>query len=92
MTDALRSQTAPSSEESQSAPTGSRVLRLSRIRSHVDKRVNLIAAQMLMFRLDDGTADTPVYAVVPACHVTPENEAIVSAQYGEILEIKGGRE
>ncbi|MDO9036661.1 MAG: hypothetical protein Q7U51_15875 [Methanoregula sp.] len=32
--------------------------------------------------------DTPVYAVVPAYHITPENEAIVSAQYGAILEIE----
>jgi hypothetical protein len=79
-------------------PPGSRVLRLSQIHRHVDKRINLIAAKMsenlgdartLMFRLCDGTADTPVFAVVPAYHVTPENEAIVSAPYGTILELQG---
>ena len=60
-------------------PAGSRVLRLSQIHSHVDKRINLIAAKMsenlgdaknLMFRLCDGTADTPVFAVVPSFHIT----------------------
>ena len=79
-------------------PYGSRVLRLSQIHHHVDKRINLIAAKMshnlgdaknLMFRLCDGTVDTPVFAVVPAFHITPENEVIVSAPYGAILELKG---
>jgi hypothetical protein len=55
--------------ESLSAPAGSRFLRLSRIRRHVKKQINLIAARMSgdpggagtpMFRLGDGSADTPV--------------------------------
>lgn len=83
--------------DSYRVPTGSRVLRLSQIRRHVEKRINLIAAKMsgnlgdaktMVFKLCDGTADTPVYAVVPAYHVTPENEALVSAPYGTILEIE----
>ena len=61
------------------------------------KRINLIAAKMsgnlgdankMVFKLCDGTEDTLVYAVVAAYHVTPENEAKVSAPYGAILEIK----
>jgi hypothetical protein len=84
--------------EAYRVPAGSRVLRLSQIHRHVEKRVNLIAAKMsgnlgdaknLMFRLCDGTADKPVFAVVPSFHITPENEAIVSAPYGEILELDG---
>ena len=84
--------------ESYRVPHGSRVLRLSQIRRHVDKRINLIAAKMsenlgdaknLMFRLCDGTADTLVYAIMPSFHITPENEAIRSALYGTILELKG---
>jgi SAM-dependent methyltransferase len=84
--------------EAYRVPAGSRVLRLSQIRRHVDKRINIIAAKMsenlgdrknLMFRLCDGTADVPVYAVVPTFHVTQENEAIVSAPYGTILELDG---
>jgi len=49
---------------------------------------NLGDAKTMVFKLCDGTADTPVYAVVPAYHVTTENEAIVSAPYGAILEIE----
>jgi len=87
--------------ETYRVPPGSRVLRISQIHRHVDKRINLIAAKMsenlgnlgdaknLMFRLCDGTADTPVFAVVPSFHITPENEVIVSVPYGTILELKG---
>jgi hypothetical protein len=84
--------------ESYHVPYGSRVLRISQIRRHVEKRINLIAAKMsqnlgdannLIFRLCDGTADTLVFAVIPSFHITPENEAIVSAPYGAILELKG---
>jgi hypothetical protein len=79
-------------------PKGSRVLRVSQIHRHVDKRINIIAAKMsenlgdaktLMFRLCDGTADRPVYAVIPSYHITHENAAIVSAPYGTILEFRG---
>jgi len=78
-------------------PAVSRVLRLSQVHRHVDKRVNIIAAKMSedlgdakthMFRLCDGSAKKPVYAVVPSYHITPENEAIVSAPYGAILELQ----
>jgi hypothetical protein len=78
-------------------PAGSRVLRLSQIHRHVDKRVNIIAAKMSedlgdakthMFRLCDGSAKKPLYAVVPSYHITPKNEAIVSAPYGSILELQ----
>ena len=79
-------------------PPGSRAIRLSQIRKHVEKRINIIAAKMsenlgdarnLMFRICDGTADMPVYAVVPSFHITPQNEAVVSARYGEILQFEG---
>jgi hypothetical protein len=85
-------------KETYRVPAGSRVLRLSQIRRHVDKRINLIAAKMsgnlgdaknMMFRLCDGTADKLVFAVLPEFHVTPENEAIVSAPYGTILALDG---
>jgi hypothetical protein len=79
-------------------PAGSRVLRISQVHRHVDKRVNLIAAKMSenlgdaknrMYRLCDGTADRPVFAVIPTYHITTENNAIVSAPYGTILELQG---
>jgi SAM-dependent methyltransferase len=79
-------------------PAGSRAIRLSQLHRHVDKRVNLIAAKMSenlgdaktrMFRLCDGSAETPVYAVVPSYHITAENEAILSAPYGAVIELQG---
>lgn len=79
-------------------PAKSRVLRISQVHRHVDKRVNFIAAKMsenlgdgknLMFRLCDGTADKPVFAVVPVYHVTPENEVLKTAPYGTILALDG---
>jgi hypothetical protein len=45
-------------------------------------------AKTHMFRLCDGSAKKPVYAVVPSYHITPENGAIVSAPYGAILELQ----
>jgi len=84
--------------ESYRVPAGSRVLRFSQVHRHVDKRINLLAAKMsenlgdgknLMFRLCDGTADKLVFAVIPAYHVTPENEILKSAPYGTILELQG---
>jgi SAM-dependent methyltransferase len=79
-------------------PPGSRAIRLSEIRKHGDKRINIIAAKMsenlgdarnLMFRICDGTANTPVFAVVPSFHITPQNESVVSAPYGAILQFEG---
>jgi SAM-dependent methyltransferase len=84
-------------KEQYRVPAGSRVLRLLQIHRHVDKRVNIIAAKMSedlgdakthMFRLCDGSAKNPVYAVVPSYHITPENREIVSAPYGSILELQ----
>jgi hypothetical protein len=84
-------------KEQYRVPAGSRVLRLSQLHRHVDKRVNIIAAKMSedlgdekthMFRLCDGSAKKPVYAVVPSYHITPENREIVSAPYGSILELQ----
>jgi SAM-dependent methyltransferase len=83
-------------KEKYRVPSGSQVLRLSQIHRHVDKRVNIIAAKMSeelgnakthMFRLCDGSAEKPVYAVAPSYHITIGNEGIVSAPYGSILEL-----
>ena len=76
---------------------GSRLIRLSQIHRHVDDRVDLIAAKMSenlgdgktrMFRLCDGSAEIPVYAVVPSYHITAENNVILSAPYGAVLELQ----
>lgn len=79
-------------------PAKSRVLRLSQVHRHVEKRVNFIAAKMsenlgdgknLMYRLCDGTADKLVFGVIPVYHVTPENELLKTAPYGTILKLEG---
>jgi hypothetical protein len=42
-----------------------------------------------LFKICDGTAKTPVYAVLPSYHATPENEALRTAPYGAVLEMRG---
>jgi hypothetical protein len=83
--------------ETYRVPAGSRCLRLSQVHRHVEKRVNIIAAKMSeelgdrqthMFRLCDGSATKPVFAVLPAFHITTGNEAILSAPYGSILQLE----
>jgi len=78
-------------------PKGTNALRLSRIHLNVGKRINVVAAKMSedlgdkethMFRLCDGSAEKPVYGVLPAFHITPENQELVSAPYGAVLVIR----
>ncbi len=76
---------------------GSKFLRLSRIHLHVGKRVNVAGLKMSgelgdarnhVFKICDGTARTPVYAVLPSYHITPKNDLITSAPYGTVLELR----
>lgn len=78
-------------------PAQSRVLRLALLHRHIGKRVNVVAVKMsgnlgdektLMFRVCDGSVEKPVFAVLPAYHVTPENQAIVDAPYGTVLALE----
>jgi hypothetical protein len=78
-------------------PAGSKFLRLSKLHLHVGKRINVAGLKMSgelgdarshVFKLCDGTAKTPVYAVLPSYHITPENDAITSAPYGSVLELR----
>jgi hypothetical protein len=79
-------------------PEGSRFLRLSKIREHVGKRINVAGLKMSgelgnsrdhVYKFCDGTAKTPVYAVLPSYHITPENDTLTSAPYGSVIEMKG---
>ncbi len=83
--------------ETYRVPAGSRCVRLSQVHLHIEKRVNIIAAKMSeelgdkqthMFRLCDGSSTKPVFAVLPAFHITTGNEAILSAPYGSILQLE----
>jgi hypothetical protein len=78
-------------------PNNRLALRLSRIHLNVGRRITVVAAKMSedlgdkethMFRLCDGSAEKPVYAVLPAFHITPENRELVFAPYGAVLEIR----
>jgi SAM-dependent methyltransferase len=78
-------------------PNNRQALRLSRIHLNVGRRITVVAAKMSedlgdkethMFRLCDGSAEKPVYGVLPAFHITPENRELVSAPYGAVLEIR----
>ena len=78
-------------------PVGSKFLRLSKLHLHVGKRINVAGGKMSgelgdarshVYKICDGTAKTPVYAVLPSYHITPENDLITSAPYGSILELR----
>ncbi|MDD1726041.1 MAG: class I SAM-dependent methyltransferase [Euryarchaeota archaeon] len=75
---------------------GSRFLRFSKLHLHIGKRINVAGIKMSaelgdarshVFKLCDGTAKIPVYAVLPSYHITPENDPIILAPYGSILEL-----
>ncbi|WP_292423861.1 small ribosomal subunit Rsm22 family protein [Methanoregula sp.] len=78
-------------------PKGTNAMRLSRIHLNVGKRITVVAAKMSedlgdkethMFRLCDGSAEKPVYGVLPVFHITPSNRDLVSAPYGAVLELR----
>lgn len=79
-------------------PRGTKSLRLSKLHLHTGHRVNVTATKTSgelgdkkthLFKVCDGTAKTPVYAVLPEYHRTPGNDAILSASYGAVLELQG---
>jgi SAM-dependent methyltransferase len=79
-------------------PSAAKYLQLSKLHLHEGKRVNTMVAKMSgelgdakthLFKVCDGTAKAPVYAVLPAFHKTEENEALLSAGYGTVLELRG---
>ncbi len=83
--------------ESYHLSDGSRFLRLSKLHLHIGKRVNVAGIKMSgelgdnrshVFKLCDGTAKTPVYAMLPSYHITPENDPITSSPYGSLLELR----
>lgn len=84
-------------QQSYRVPRRSKFARLSKLHLHVNRRINVVSAKMSqelgdkkthVFKLCDGTAAKPVYGMLPAYHITPENNGIVSAPYGSILELR----
>lgn len=71
-------------------------VRLANLEKHVEKRVNVVASVMsgnlgdektFVFKVCDGTASAPCYAVLPAYHVSEGNKKLFEAGYGDIVEI-----
>ena len=88
----------PKTKEHCRLPAESKFIRFSKLTHHVEKRVNAAGVKMSgelgsarnhVYKICDGTAKTPVYAVLPSYHITPENDAITKAPYGSLLEMKG---
>jgi len=86
------------SREKYRVPEKAKFARLSRMKDHVKKHINVVAAVMSgdlgdekdhVYKLCDGTATKPVYAVMPHYHISPKNEALRDAKYGQIVEIYG---
>jgi Mitochondrial small ribosomal subunit Rsm22 len=80
------------------APCGKKTARLSSLSHHVGRRINICAALMSgdvgnskthLWKLCDGTPQKPVYAVMPSYHVSKDNAPILTAGYGEMMEIAG---
>ncbi|TGC06746.1 hypothetical protein CUN85_12695 [Methanolobus halotolerans] len=71
--------------------------KLSRLGTHTDKRINVIASLMSgdlgderhsLYKICDGTSVKSVYAVLPSHNLTPDNQIITNAKYGSILSIQ----
>jgi len=71
-----------------------RTIRLSKVHLNTGKKITVIAAKMSgdlgddkthVFRICDGSAEKPVFAVLPRFHAGPANEAVLSAGYGDLL-------
>jgi SAM-dependent methyltransferase len=78
-------------------PSRSKFARLSHIKDHVNRRINVIAAVMSrdlgdqsnhLVKLCDGTAVRPVYAVLPEYYRGAENDILLRTRYGGILELR----
>jgi len=83
--------------QSCAVPKKSRAIRLSRIHLHAGKIVTVIASKMSgdlgeketrLYKICDGSAEKPVYAVLPKFHITPANRELISASYGMVLELR----
>ena len=73
-------------------------VRLSNLKKHIEKRINVAAAVMsgnlgdekhFVFKICDATTSVPSYAVMPSYHRSESNSALLEAGYGDIVEIFG---
>ena len=73
-------------------------MRLSNLKKHIEKRVNIAVSVMsgnlgdektFVYKICDGTTSIPCYAVLPAYHISDNNSMLFEAGYGGIVEIYG---
>ncbi len=73
-------------------------MRLSNLKKHIGKRINIAVSVMsgnigdektFVYKVCDGTASLPCYAVLPAYHISDNNRMLFEAGYGGIVEIYG---
>lgn len=71
---------------------------LSNLKKHIKKHINVAVSVMSgnlgdektrVFKICDGTASIPCYAVMPAYHMNENNRELIDAGYGDIIEIFG---
>jgi hypothetical protein len=73
-------------------------VRLSNLKKHIGKRVNVVASVMsgnlgdektFVFKVCDATTSVPCYAVLPSYHMNDANMPLLGVGYGDIVEIFG---
>jgi len=77
-------------------PRNAKFARFSKLKAHTDRRINVVASVMSgdlgdnknhVYKVCDGTSNKPVYAVVPAYHISANNETLMKVKYGQVVEI-----
>jgi hypothetical protein len=71
---------------------------LTNLNKHIKKHINVAVSVMsgnlgdektFVFKICDGTASSPCYAVMPVYHMSEINRALIDTVYGDIVEISG---
>jgi hypothetical protein len=84
-------------KEKYRVPPKAKFARLSKLKMHTGKRINVVASKMSgdlgnkkehVFKICDGTTGQQVYAILPDYNVVPGNEALTNAKYGAVLEFR----
>jgi len=79
-------------------PPGAKFARLSHLRRHLDRKINVVAAlisgnlgdnRTKVYKVCDGTPADPTYAVVPATLRGTNRDALEGLSYGEIVRLYG---
>ena len=78
-------------------PRRASFMRLSMLKKHVEKRLNVVATVMSgdlgdkkdhVFKICDGTPAGQTYAMLANHNVKPDNEALIKAKYGDVLQFE----